>query len=429
MKRKDIILGAGIAGLGAWYADKNLDIYEASGKAGGLCGGFNIDGFHFDNAVHLSFTQDEFVRGIFSKTKHHVHHPQPLSWYYGKWLKHPAQNNLYPLEPEEKVQAVKSFLAREQDMEPRNFKEWNRSRYGDYLWKHMFEPYNTKYWCVDMEQLGIGWIGNRLYQPSIDEVLYGSYTDKTPNTYYAPEMRYPATGGYCAFLQPLISEAGQKGKIHYGMEAVGIDTDEKKVVFADGSVQYYRKLFSSAPLTQMCQITAAMPRYLAESADKLECTGVVLVSCGLRQCNRNQMWFYIYDTDIMAARAYMPSVKSSSNAPQGCASIQFEIYFNKKSVPPKEGECKKNCMYALEKLGICALHDVVFMDLRVLPYGNAIFKDGTEEVAQQIKGWLHSKDIVPIGRFARWEYLWSDQAFLSGYREVLRRKGNRGING
>lgn len=32
---KKIILGAGIAGLGAYYADNEADIYEASDSAGG----------------------------------------------------------------------------------------------------------------------------------------------------------------------------------------------------------------------------------------------------------------------------------------------------------------------------------------------------------------------------------------------------------
>jgi hypothetical protein len=30
-----------------------------------------------------------------------------------------------------------------------------------------------------------------MYQPSIDEVLFGAMTSQTPNTYYVKEMRYP----------------------------------------------------------------------------------------------------------------------------------------------------------------------------------------------------------------------------------------------
>ncbi len=58
--------------------------------------------------------------------------------------------------------------------------------------------------------MGIQWIGNRVYQPSLKEVLYGSYTDKTPNTYYAKEMRYPKENGYYGFWKNIVSDADAK---------------------------------------------------------------------------------------------------------------------------------------------------------------------------------------------------------------------------
>lgn len=51
---KKIILGAGIAGIGAYYADINAEIYEASDRAGGLCSGFQINGFYFDRCGWLN---------------------------------------------------------------------------------------------------------------------------------------------------------------------------------------------------------------------------------------------------------------------------------------------------------------------------------------------------------------------------------------
>ncbi len=31
---------------------------------------------------------------------------------------------------------------------------------------------------------------------------------------------------------------------------------------------------------------------------------------------------------------------------------------------------------------------------------------------------LKDKEIIPIGRFGHWDYLWSDQAFMSGYEAL-----------
>ncbi len=415
----DIVLGAGIAGLGAFYHKEQLEIYESGSSAGGLCGGFEIDGFHFDQAVHLSFTGNETVRRVFDRTPYYAHHPVPYSWFRSRYLQHPAQNNLYPLPAEEKVKAVKGFLERTPMPEADNFRDWNRSRYGDWLYENLFRPYNEKYWCTPLEELGTDWIGNRIYQPSLEEVLYGSYSSRTPNTYYAKEMRYPRQGGYFSFLSGIAGKAEKAAKIHYGKKAVRILPDRRTVVFGDGSRAEYENLYSSVPLTEMVEITEGMPEELKKLGQELEYTGVALVSAGLKKTMPDdKMWFYIYDRDILAARAYLPSVKSPDNAPEGCASIQFEIYFNGKEKEPEKAVCMENCIYAMKKLGIAEEEEILFLDYRLVPYGNIIFKKGTKERAEKIRNYLEANGIVPIGRFGRWEYLWSDQAFLSGYTAV-----------
>lgn len=109
---KKVILGAGIAGLGAWYADNTAEIYEASGQAGGLCRGFEVNGFCFDPAVHLSFAKDKVVRDVFDSVDQYYHHPFPYSWYKETWLRHPAQNNLFSFPTQFKIDAVKGFVER-----------------------------------------------------------------------------------------------------------------------------------------------------------------------------------------------------------------------------------------------------------------------------------------------------------------------------
>lgn len=414
-KSKGIILGAGISGLGAFYADCSLDIFEAEECAGGLCGGFEIESFHFDKAVHLSFSKEDVVKKLFAQTEYFVHYPIPISWYHERWLKHPAQNNLYPLSPDEKVQAISGFINRNVDNERKNFKDWSRSRYGEYLWEHLFEPYNKKYWCVDLGELDICWIGNRIYRPSLEEVLYGSYTNETPNTYYVQEMRYPEKGGYYSFIRDIVEDAEKKRKLHYGRKATKIDLLKREVRFQNDEIYQYDRLYSSIPLPEMVQIVEGMNEEFTDLEKETEHTSVVLVSFGLLHSKFRQMWFYIYDSDIMAARAHMPSMKACSNVPNGYESIQFEIYFNSKNDAPDREDAIKNCVYALNKIGICEEREILFSDYRILPYGNVIFKNSTLEKTKQAVQWLKEKGVSMIGRFGRWEYLWSDQAFLSGY--------------
>lgn len=414
---KTIVIGAGVAGLGAFYADNNVQVYEAQDNAGGLCASFEIDGFWFDNAVHLSFTNNEFVKDILSKTAPLIHHPTPVNWYKDKWIQHPIQNNLYKLSVEERVNAVQDFITKNEKLVAEDYYSWNLSKYGKYITDNFIKKYNDKYWCEDMSRMGIQWIGNRVYQPSLKEVLYGSYTDKTPNTYYAKEMRYPKENGYYGFWKNIVSDADAKKAIFYNKRVNRISAREKRVYFTDGTSCEYDKIFSSMPLTECVNIVENISETTKNQAKKLNYTSVMLVSVAI--CKENILpytWFYIYDEDIMAARCYVPSNKSPQNVPKGYSSIQFEIYFNSKEKIPTEEACKENVVYSLEKMKIADKKDILFMQRKYIKYANIIFYPDTETVAKNIRDELYKLNIIPIGRFGEWKYFWSDQAFLSGYQ-------------
>ena len=118
MNNNTIILGAGISGLGAAYSLRQKGetplVLEKDETYGGLCGCFTIDGFTFDRFVHLSFAKDERVLNIFNTSAKRIitNIPNPYNIYNRKWIKHPAQNNLYPLSAEEKSLIIKDFLSR-----------------------------------------------------------------------------------------------------------------------------------------------------------------------------------------------------------------------------------------------------------------------------------------------------------------------------
>lgn len=57
--------------------------------------------------------------------------------------------------------------------------------------------------------------------------------------------------------------------------------------------------------------------------------------------------------------------------------------------------------------------DILITDCRILKYGNVIFNHGMEENRKLILDYLDSLDIKTVGRFGKWEYLWSDDSLLT----------------
>lgn len=412
------ILGAGIAGLGAALRARELDrqavVFEARDRAGGLLDNFTIDGFRFDHAVHLSFASEPEVRAIFDRTPYLTHPADSYCWDDGHWLKHPVQNNLYPLPPEQRVALIKSFLARPDQLAHDDYESWLRHQYGDAIAERYPLRYTQKYWAVPARQLSTTWIGNRMRRAELDEILFGALTGDTPNTYYTKEMRYPVTGGYKAFIQPLLDEAD----IRTGHVATRIDTAARTVTFANGTTVQYRTLVSTLPLPVLVRLAHDVPDDVRAAGASLHATSIDLVSVGFDKPLVKDLWFYIYDEDIAASRAYSPSVKSPDNVPAGCSSLQFEVYNYGTGSAHTPQALKENTVYALRKMGIASEEDIAVLDHRRLTYGNVIFEQGMEERRGRVRDWAARAGIATCGRFGEWDYLWSNQSLLSGYRAL-----------
>ena len=413
-----VILGGGVAGLGAALKARETGrqavIFEARASAGGLLDNFTIDGFRFDHAVHLSFASEEKVRSIFDRTPYITHPSDSYCFDQDRWLKHPVQNNLAPLDANDKVALIKSFLARPSELAGDDYESWLRHQYGDGIAERYPIRYTQKYWATPASALSTTWIGQRMRRAELDEILYGAMTTETPNTYYTKEMRYPQQGGYKAFIAPLIADS----EIRLEHRATAIDTAQRTVTFANGAKVRYRQLVSTLPLPVLARICSDVPAEVAQAAQQLKATAIDLVSVGFKKPLIKDLWFYIYDEDILASRAYSPSVKSPENAPEGCSSLQFEIYSRGEQSQYSKEEVVANTLAALVKICIGEPEDVLFTDHRVLSFGNVIFDLGMEANRQRVLDWAAANGIASCGRFGSWDYLWSNQSLLSGYNAL-----------
>lgn len=416
---KIIVLGGGIAGISATYhaqaAGCNAVCYEKSVNIGGLVGNFSVDGFRFDKAIHLSFTSNEYVKSIFERSNYTSHKPNAYCIEEGKWFKHPIQNNLFPLTTEEKVELITSFTERP-DSDAQNYGEWLDHQYGYAISIRYPREYTKKYWGLKAENLSTTWIGNRMRRADIKEVLSGAFEKRDDNHYYASEMRYPKVGGYFEFIKSLADSCN----IQTGKEAVEINPENKSVTFCDGDTQSYSSLISTIPLPKIIKLLPDVPSEVKTAADSLLWTTVDLISIGFnREDVPPYLWYYIYGSEHLAARAYSPSWKSQDNAPDGKSSLQFEIY----NLSSKEKFCpellKNNILERLIEDDICSKDDVIFVHHKHLPFGNVVFDHGMEERRSIVLSYLESVGIKSCGRFGSWDYFWSDQSFISGMETVV----------
>ncbi|MGV7962400.1 FAD-dependent oxidoreductase [Photorhabdus tasmaniensis] len=417
------ILGGGIAGISAAYHlsqhINNVICYEAMNVVGGLVSNFTINGFRFDNAVHLSFTNNQYVKELFSAVEFYKHTPDAYCYERGNWLRHPVQNNLYPLTTEEKVKLISSLYNAPKEFNE-DYRSWLISQYGEEIAERYPLLYTKKYWGIDAKELSLTWIGNRLRKADLSEILRGAFEPRNDNHYYADEMRYPKEGGYFSFVAPMLN----KCNIKVNKKVIFIDIKNKEIKFEDGEIVSYKKIINTLPLPELIKIFHNAPEIISVAASSLLYTKIDLISVGFSKVIDNKyLWFYIYD-DCVAARAYSPSLKSPDTVPEGCSSLQFEVYTLSTKSNPDVSMLIENIRSYLIKNKICDESDILFIDHRQLKYGNVVYDHGMEERRQLVLDFLKENNIETCGRFGEWSYLWSDQSLLSG-----KDAANRVING
>lgn len=414
----NVILGAGIAGISAGYhlKQKGIDsvIYEKDNDWGGLCGNFTIDGFRFDRFVHFSFATDENDKSLFAASTGMIEHiPFPSNYYKGFWLRHPAQNNLAPLPIQEKVDIITDFVNRPQKDISNivTYDEWLRVQYGNYFAEHFPFVYTKKYWGVSADKLETKWVGVRMYTPDLRQVLQGSYSTQDECFYFAKKMLYPKKGGF----KSILNKCREGLDIRLNHKVIEINAQDKIITFANGNSITYERLISTLPLPEIINMLPDVPQEIKQAVDDLHWTCGYQVSLGFNRPDiAKYLWFYIYDQDILSARVYSPSLKSSDNVPEGCSSLQAEIFFDCKTKILDKKEVLENTISKFIEMGLFKKEDLIVQDIRFEPYANITFVPSIYKNRQIIIDYLKTLGIESIGRFGKWDYKWTHQAFADG---------------
>ena len=418
------VLGTGMAGYGAAHKLREAGVrgvlFDQKPHYGGHTASFGYEGkYTFDEGPHVSFTKHERLQKLFAESiddRYEVLHTKVNNYWKGHWVKHPAQVNLHGLPTDLVVKVIEDFVAAQQKQhgEIVNYEQWLRASFGDTFAENFPMQYTVKYHTTEAKNKSLDWIGPRLYQAKLEEVLRGALQPAGVDVHYISNFRYPSHGGFMAYLKRFM----ESSELRLGHKLASIDPKKKEVSFANGNKVSYKGLVSSVPLPDLIPTIQGAPKEVLEAAAKLACTEVVIVNLVINRPDLlDAHWTYIYDEDIFFTRLSTPHLQSPHNVPPGCGSIQAECYYSKKYRPldraPKD--CIEPTIRDLKKIGVLREDDqILFKDVMHIDYANVIFDLERASALKIVHGYLDELGIGYCGRYGDWAYIWTDESFISG---------------
>lgn len=418
-----------MAGFGAAYRLHAEGIkpvmYDKNAYHGGHTASFRDSNFIFDQGPHISFTKDPRIQDLFADSVGQMYETMQVNlnnYWRGYWPQHPVQLHMHGLPEDVIINIISDFVEERQAPERpiRNYADWLLASFGQTFAELFPMQYTRKYHLTTAENMSTDWLGPRIYQPSLEELLRGTLSPSAPTIHYITHFRYPTAGGFMSYLKKFVP----MGNLKLNHELVAVDPRLRQLRFSNGVVAGYDMLVSSLPLPELIRMIHGVPRDVRDAARRLACSTCVLVNVGINRDDlSNSHITYVYDEDLCFTRLNFPHMFAPDNAPRGFGSIQAEVYFSDKYKPLTSApeDWTEPVIRDLRRIGLIREEDqVVFRDARLLRYANIIFDRERTDALKTVHGYLDDIGIAYCGRYGDWGYMWTDESFKSGEKAADR---------
>ncbi|HEY7613357.1 MAG TPA: FAD-dependent oxidoreductase, partial [Gemmatimonadales bacterium] len=469
-----VIIGAGPTGLSAAYhLGRAARLLDKNDRVGGWCRSIVDNGFTFDFAGHIMFSNDKYVHELYNLLLgDNVHWQDREAWIFSKgvYTRYPFQGALYGLPPgvikECVVGAIEArfgkpvstagaraestadytgperrgmfepllgaapadtakILAyrgpdRRQSLSkgpPRNFKEFIYKVWGAGIARHFAIPYNEKLWAVPLEEMETSWLGGRVPLPNLEEMIEGALSPVPKPMGPNARFGYPLRGGFQALMDGFLPHL--RGELRLNTQLSGLSPQHRTATFADGSTVRYEHLISTLPLPRLVALAGEeAPEEIQAAARGLRHVSVRCVNIGVgRPDITDKHWIY-YPEETVFHRIFVQGNASPHCNPPGGFGFTCEITYSPSKPLPCEGdELIRRCIEDAISTGFIRADDPIWAANQVdLPVAYVVYDHDRAANVERIRTWLEGHGIILAGRYSEWEYYNSDHAFIAGMK-------------
>lgn len=417
-----VVIGAGPAGLalghGLRAAGRDVTLLERETEAGGLCRSFTVRRHTFDLGGHAFFTKHPSVLELVEQLAPEPLHQQPRdAWVYSHeaFVPYPFQSNLFGL-PTDVVRdclvgAIERWAA-PPGTTPRHLADYLESQFGPGIAEHFLRPYNNKLWALPLDEITVGWTGERIVQPDIRAIVAGAIDRVDFRDYPNANVRYPARGGFIELYRPLIDSLADR-LVH--AEVSRLDLSRRQVQTADGGAYDYEHLVATLPLPDLVARTVQAGPTEQEAAAALAHNSLHLVSLvATTDAPVTMHRVYAADPEIPFHKLVLNDTSSPSLAVEGTVGFQAEVSYSPHK-PVDVAALPDRVVSALVRMGLLrSASDVLEVDVRHVHYAYPVSTAAGTHALAHLEEFYAAHGVSLLGRFGQWAYINSDTAVQRG---------------
>ena len=417
------ILGAGVSGLtlartlaeGGFDPD-DLTLFEAAPVPGGLCRSRTVEGFTYDVAGgHILYSKDAEVMDWM---KAEAGGPSAFTScerntkirFEDRWVHYPFENGLGDLPPQVNFDCLSGYVQAWHERSvsnstaPDDFGTWIQWRFGKGIAEHFMNPYNEKIWKRPLTEVSSDWVAGRVPDAPVEDVIRSAVGIRTEGYTHQSSFFYPLNGGFQAITDGMAGRVADRIRLNTLVESLQRTPSGWNV-----NGESFDLVVSTLPLDGLHSLMAEVPADITEAMQTLEFNGLVTYLVALDRPEQSDLsWIYLpHESQGPANRVTYMSNYSPNNAPEGKSSLLVEItYRGGAPVPAQslEGETLKG----LESAGLISRSEVLFADRAEVSHAYVVFDQGYNARREAIFRWMDEVDLIPLGRFGRYEYDNSD---------------------
>ena len=331
-KGKIFVIGAGPTGLvSGWKLSENqreVYVFEASNRVGGLCASWVWNDFVLDIGPHIFHTPDKNLENFWKEEfgdlleegkyycgnikgeKFDQFHPYPISW---------EQISNYPQDLREKIVNEITSIDNLKKAKASNYREYMDAQVGPTLRSMFYEKYPMKIWGINPNDMTADWAPKRIqFREKISPFYMNEWS----------AVSKKGTGAIYSRIADKIIKFG--GKIEFNKKVTSFKTSGKlisEIIFSDNSKQLVEPndiIISSIPITILAKFFNYEPK-LSFRGVRL---GYFLINKD-RLLPRGKNWLYFDHEKILFNRITEPKTMSRSLGKNNKSIIVTETCYSK----------------------------------------------------------------------------------------------------